>query len=407
MRSKTRPVWFGLLILISLGGCATMPMDEVRLDFLNGHPKAAMAVLDEPKNQSTRNELLTLMEKGLIYHHLGEYEQSTEQFLKAEKLMDKLDYVSLSEQATTLVTNEWMAAYKGEYSERLWVHTYQMMNYLLMEKYESAAVEARQALKLYDRYAEALKLDRFTRALIALSFESVGKMNDALIEYKKLAKELPDEKVIAWALYRTARLSGIPDDAERYRQMLPEHLRNADVNSEGELIVFVATGAIPQKVAGDLFFPPDIRISFPRYLDTRVTPPHFRVESKGELLPATTVTTIMGDVARRSLDARGKKVFAKEVARVSAKNALKHDLRKNNETAGALLGLLFFALEEADTRSWSTLPATLSMLRIPLKPGRHNIFLFNGSSYPDPKAVYSFEDLEIGSGQMIYRKIRY
>ncbi len=407
MRSMTRSAWFGLLVLISLGGCASMPMDEVRLDFLNGHPRAAMAVLDEPKNQSSRDALLTLMEKGLIYHHLGEYEQSTEQFLKAEKLMDKLNYVSLSEQATTLVTNEWMAAYRGEYSERLWVHTYQMMNYLLLGQYENAAVEARQALKLYDSFSEPLKLDRFTRALIALSFESVGKMNDALIEYKKLAKALPDKRAIAWELYRTARLSGLPEEAEQYRQLLPEPLRDVDPDEEGELVVFVATGAIPQKVAGDIFYPPDIRISFPHYLDTHVPPPHFRIESEGAALPVTTVSTILGDVARRSLDARGKKVFAKEAARVAAKNALKRDLRKNNETAGAVLGLLFFALEEADTRGWSTLPATLSLLRIPLKPGTHDISILSDDGSRLPQQVFGLEHLEIEAGQRIYRKIRY
>jgi len=31
----------------------------------------------------------------------------------------------------------------------LWIHTFQMMNFLLLDQAESAAVEARQALKIY------------------------------------------------------------------------------------------------------------------------------------------------------------------------------------------------------------------------------------------------------------------
>ena len=97
------------------------------------------------------------------------------------------------------MTTEWLTEYKGEYGERLLVHTYQMMNYLLIGKHEDALVEAKQALEIYGKYPSCSN-DYFTRALIAHCYEALGEINDAYIEYKKLSQimnicKTPSEKV--------------------------------------------------------------------------------------------------------------------------------------------------------------------------------------------------------------------
>jgi hypothetical protein len=62
--------------------------------------------------------------------------------------------------------NDLTATYKGEYSERLWVHTYLMINFLLQNRPDSALVEAKQALEIFDEYPDPLEGDLFTRALL-------------------------------------------------------------------------------------------------------------------------------------------------------------------------------------------------------------------------------------------------
>jgi len=408
MPATHRLFWLLLLMLTLLGGCASMPLDDVRRDFLQGKPQAAIAVLDE--QDSRRDKLLIHMEKGLILHSLGEYEESAQEFLKAEKLMEELDVISVSEQAKTLVVNEWAAAYKGEYSERLWVHTYQMMNYLLLGNYQSAAVEARQALDVIKTWGDPLQKDWFTQALIGLSFEGVGKYNDAFIEYRKLVEKLSDEEAVtalAPMLYWAALRSSLAAEAAEYRERLPDSLKETDPDELGELVLFVARGAIPQKVPGDVLIAPDIRFSFPHYPETLTLRPRFAIESVGGPVPVMEVSTLMGEVARDSLSARAKKIYTKETARVAFKQSLAHNLKKNNEAAGELLGILFLLMEEADTREWSTLPATLSLLRIPLKPGNHSISLLAAEDYGNMREIFSIEDFDIKAGQRIYRKIRY
>ena len=127
------------------------------------------------------------MEKGLILFYQEQYEKSTEALLKASRFIKDQDQVSITEQSSAVVVNDWAITYKGEYSERLWVHTFLMMNYLMQYKYEDALVEAKQALEVYDKYSGSLADDHFTRALIALCYENMNMPDDARIEYEKLA----------------------------------------------------------------------------------------------------------------------------------------------------------------------------------------------------------------------------
>ena len=394
-----------LLVILLLGGCATMPHDTVRHEFLQGRPEAAIATLDQQQDTS-RNRLLTLMERGLILHNLGRYEESTRAFIAAERLLEAWDYVSVSDQAKTLVVNDWAGVYKGEYAERLWIHSYQMMNYLLLDDAEKAAVEARMALKVLDAHEEPLRQALFTRALIGLAFEAAGKYNDAFIEYKKLAEQLPSAKLIARQLYWTALRAGLTAQAEKYRELLTTPEMRTDPDEMAEVVVFIAHGIIPQKQAADLFIAPDIRLSFPAYPQTFIVKPRYRVEADGQRRPFEEVTTLLPEVASASLEARGKALVAKQAARASIKHNIAHQVRKENELAGNLLSLAFLLLEEADTRSWSTLPETLSLVRIPLPPGRHDLTI--ATDGPGGRQILlTLHDLELDKGQRLFRKHRF
>ncbi len=400
--------WQIIPICLLFSGCASTPLDNARNAFLSGQPEAAIAALDNPDNLSTRNALLFQMEKGLILHNLNQYQRSATAFRKASQLMDSQDYISISEQAKTLVGNEWLARYQGEYSEHLWVHTYQMMNYLLLSQPEEAAVEARQALKVLDKHPASLKQDWFTRALICLSFEHVGQINDAYIEYKKLAELMPDDSAVAAQLYGYARRLGFTKDMEKYKASVPEYLQHIDPSRDRELVLFVASGTIPRKTSGDIFIAPDIRFSFPHYIPSFSSPPSVQVQTaSGQALPFVSISTNLGNVAATALAARGKSIVAKEIGRIAVKQSLVHNLKNQDETAAQLLNLLFFALEEADTRSWGTLPESLVMLRIPLTPDIDHLFVSQHDLQPSAKNRREIEHLSLSPGQHVFRKIRF
>ncbi|MGV6859577.1 MAG: hypothetical protein ACWA5X_11455 [bacterium] len=377
-----KPLFAIPLLLALLSGCAAIPKDDYRSQYLNGHADAALATLDSDAYHSQRNELLRLMEKGSLLHEARDYAASSQELLKASRLMDELDYVSIADQSKSALANDWAARYRGEYAERLWVHSYQMMNFLLLGKPDSAAVEARQALLLMEKYADALDHDLFTHALIAQSFEAVNKPNDAWIEYRKLAKKLPSPAPVAAPLVRLGRQLGFIDEARNYEQYLSSgELANLH---KPELILFVATGIIPEKYASSLFVQPDIRISFPAYQRSFNTPPNLKVYTgtppNKQPLELQDITSDLARVAQESLDARGKALLAKAVARASIKHSLAHDLKKENQAAGELLSAVFWLLEQADTRSWRTLPGYLSLIRTPRPQGVSRVEIHNGSA---------------------------
>lgn len=395
---------FLLLTVLLISGCAITPHSDVRGHWQNNQAQAAIDALETAKSKDGKNALLYHMEKGLILHHQGEYQQSSKEFHQANALIQQFDYLSVSEQTGTLLANDWAAKYKGEYSERLWIHSYQMMNFLLLGDFESAAVEARQSLQVLDQYPDTLENDGFTRALIALSFESVGKINDAYIVYKNLGDTLPNIAAISPALEQHAKTLGFYTQANKHRANSAAELRDKSAATHGELILFISSGHIAEKTSTSLLLDNDLRVSFPKYRAQHLPSPSYQLTENGSRLPYTHITTALTHVAQQALDKRGIKLLAKSSLRASLKHNVTEQITDENELAGALIGALFFILEEADTRSWTTLPAHLSIVRVPLKAGVHTVVVtsLNGTG----KVLGRFNALNLVAGQKAYRVLK-
>ena len=390
-----------LISALIVQGCGTPgSLQTARDQFFSGQTDAALHTLSV-KHVSRRNRLLLLLDRGLIAHTAGHYQQSIDAFLQAVELIDDLDFLSVSEQTTSLITSEWATSYKGEYSERLWVHTFQMMNFLLIGKPESAAVEARQALQIYKEHGASLKNDWFTRAMLAVSFESAGQYDSAHIEYRKLFEAIVDNTSIAPAAWNNARRIGRTDDAARFQQSLSTQPNPA----AGELLVFVESGVIAAKLPGDLIVSLDTRISFPFYRDYSYGAPQIIATVDELVQSAEVVDTTLVDIARSALAARGKTLAAKQILRIAAKREISRAVaHKNGDIVGSLVQTLLFVLEQADTRSWETLPAHLALVRIELEPGTHNIELAVRDG--GQRSTIVLRNVQINSGQRVFRAAR-
>jgi hypothetical protein len=65
-----------------------------------------------------------------------------------------------------------------------------------------------------------------------------------------------------------------------------------------------------------------------------------------------------------------------------------------------------FIMEEPDTRCWQTLPASLKLLRLPLKPGKHNIRVVILGKRKEIVEEIRLPEFSVSSGQRIYSSIR-
>jgi hypothetical protein len=401
--------WIFLIFMV-LSGCTAGKLNQSVNAFYAGQAEKAEALLSGSGPFSERDRLLYLMEKGTVLHHLGQYENSIKEFRKASLLMEKQEVISVVRQTSSLVTTEWITEYKGEYSERLWVHTYLMMDYLLLYKYEDALVEAKQALGIFQEHPETFKEAHFTRALIALCFDNLDELNGAFIEYKKLAASLPTPTPVAGDLYRLAAQLGFSDEAKKYRTYLTsaEQRVLSEKESMAELVLFIGLGRSPTKVPVNIILPPSIRFSFVKY--ERRSGEHLRVTVSGaeKQWPVSSISTDIGKVAGAALAERKRRIMAKETARVAAKEALAQAARNNSgDLAEILVRGVLFITEEPDTRSWRTLPARLTLLRIPLAPNRHEVVISVQRDGGQVIDTITLSGLNPVGGRRIYRSLRY
>jgi len=407
---KRIPKRFGvslfLLFVLLTTGCAGVKLKDARTAFHQGNVQEAAKIIQET-DSSGLSELEYLMEKGLLLHHAGEYEESIRELRRAAELIREQDVISLSQQASSLVINEWVTEYKGEYSERMWVHTYLMMNYLLLKQYEDALVEAKQTQKILDEYPEALSREYFTRAMIALCYEVVQEYNDAYIVYKKLAETIPDLSLVKPHVQRLSRILGFQDELEPSGKDKkdPEPVP-ADSGNSAELILFVSMGDGPQKVSGDILLPPGVRISFPRYKKQHSYTGIPEVVDSNSRKQSNIIETDMLAVANDSLDDRAKLIYAKEAARIAAKEVIIRGFERDNKDplAGLLIRLAFIAMEEADTRGWDTLPAKLSLVRVFLTPGTHNLHVnIRDGGYGN---TIDLPEIRLSRGEKVFYSLR-
>lgn len=394
-------IYILLLLLFGLTGCAGQ-LNRASALFYADQPEASLTELEKGDWFGKRNQLLFFMERGVVLHQLGRFQESVDILLQAAEVIDEIELLSVSEQLGSLVTNDWMMRYKGEYSERLWVHSYLMMNFLLLGEYDSALVEAKQSLELLGRYPDALDGDYFTRALIALCFANVAEDNDAYLVYRRLAEDLPDPTPVAADLVAISSRLGQLDEVNRYKNYLPKPLPSG----AGELVLFIANGQIPRKRPGNVVLPPSIRFSFPFYESSRT--PAVRVNILPDRSTLPPLSSDLAAVAARSLEERKVAIISKETARVAAKEAISQSVGNDHgRAAEAVVRLSLFLLEEPDTRSWQTLPGRLTLVRVPLPAGTHRLRVRVSGLNMASSSEIALPEFQLRPGQRLFHSLRF
>lgn len=332
-----------LLCLSSLLACSTSgDLRVAREQFKYGNTDAALQTLLDA-DVSKRDRLLLHLDRGLVAQAAQRYQESIDAFAQAIELIDDLDYISTLDQSAAILSSDWAIRYSGELSERLWIHTFQMINYLMLGQPPGAAVEARRAVALYEKHGDILDNDLFTRYLMALSFEAAGQYDSARVEYRQLV--------------------------DSFNTQPPDSL-NKD---NSELVLLVATGFIEPKRPGDILVDLDIRVSFPYYPESYDTPPDIIVRHSQQIIESIRVDTTLLSIARSALAERGKSVAARQALRLAAKYNIADNIGDQDPLAGGIAKLFLLAIEQADTRSWETLPAFLSLVRVPLPAGASDV----------------------------------
>jgi len=383
----------------------------------------------EKKAESGLDKLCYMMELGMISHTKGDFTRSIKDFEKvfAEFLYhdDKavISATDLTSQTGSLLLNEKAAPYRGAAYERIMAHAYQTLNYLFTGDLEGAAVENRSTLEalsvLEKRYEEELEAaeeaarkkgvssrgvhskvahyyrdlrpvgDRiaslyhnpFAYYLSSVIFDLEGEPNDAYIDLKRANALWPDSRTIQQDLCRFAQRSGFADE---YRDWMKRFgfTKLPGGSGYGEVIVIFEDGFIPPKEQIRIGIPVPrvglVELAFPTYQRAGMSPSGSAslYDEKGHLLGATELIVDIEAMAVRDLLDQLNVLALKQAIRATVKGVATYQARKEGgPLAGLAANIATAVTEQADLRSWLTLPADIQIAKVHLKPGRHSLRL--------------------------------
>ena len=309
-----------------------------------------------------------------------------------------------------------------------------------------------------DTYQE----DPFARYLVGLLYDITGDSNNAYVGYRK-AEQIYKENVgwtrvvlpnvLKRDLIRMATRLGLHGEAKKYQEAYPEVANELPVNPErnlAQIVVVTYHGKGPEKE--DLFI--DVPVSLDALALVALTKPGFRgssrrnrggeallygihgriarialprftlneeslaldaIQIRGSTTSLTTQSQRMYDihaVAEKNLADGYDSLVLRAVARTAIKMASAEGIalgaraavgKKHRGLVGPLVGgiarVLALATEEADIRSWRTLPGEIQLARIWVVPGEYSVAINSRDVRLNSTEAVSSSGLQLKAGE--------
>jgi uncharacterized protein len=306
----------------------------------------------------------------------------------------------------SVVTNDNALPYRGKDYERIFAHSFQALNYLKLGDAEGAAVELRRAnleqtvaaqrrereIARAEQEAEQgdVDLDRidgsfaglnaaagrvrssfqnaYTFYLSAVFWEAARDFNAALVDLRRAYEINPDAMFIEEDIRRVGRRRG-----DRVEGRVPGP-------DEGSLVVLFEQGRVPPRREFSLPIPTIhgyFAVAFPTYdpADIPAPVPLTVTDAQGEGILRTQVIAEVGAMAARSLKEDLPAMMVRQTVRAAAKYAVQKQANDANPLAGFATNIYNLVSEQADLRSWLTLPAYVQAGRTIVPAGENRIML--------------------------------
>lgn len=403
------------------GACASYYQRhfDFNTEFEHGNLEVALEALKRREGDSKgKTRFLYNVNMGLLLSILGKYEESNNHFEKAFLFGEdyRINYLA---EVSSYFTNPNVSAYRGEDHEHLMVLYFKAINFLKMNKPQDALVECRRLNirlnQLNDKYSSPDKFQRdaFIHLLMGIIYQSTADYNNAFIAYRNAVDVYETEYAKTFGmsaprqlkidLLNTASWIGFHEEFEKYKLQFGMHDFQAN-RSEADLIFFWHNGLGPVKddwsvnfvinagSGNSMIFSNDdmnfsfpyivndvkdraelsklevFRVAFPRYHERQLYFHSAQIQTDS-INYSLELAEDINKIAFHSLKQRMLLEFGKGLLRAALKKAAEHSIRKEDETLGAVIGLMNAITEKADTRNWQTLPHSIFYSRIPIKAG--------------------------------------
>ncbi|MGH7151549.1 MAG: COG3014 family protein [Planctomycetota bacterium] len=413
------------LALLLACGCSTYPSRTAAAREAFAVGRFAEALERFPSDPEGPDRMLHALERGLIAHTAGDFERSLAEFEGALEAMQRFEDRptvsgrSLVEGTKSWVWNDLSLPYDGEGFERVLLHTFLALDYLFLGSPQDARVEIRRAdlvLREEEERHETryLGANAFARWVGGLVYEGLGQAEDAALDYGAAHEKAPDCALVRRDLRRMARFLGRPELAEGLEEE-PAGPEPGWDPGNGEVVCLYACGLGPLKEPIEIPVPTVhtvTKIAVPRFVRRENPAARLRVLLGGRVVGETELVEDLEETAIRNLQDRIARITAKAVARAAAKGAVGEVLAANRRDAedaflvGFAFSLFNLASEQADLRSWLTLPGNLQAARFEVPPGRHDLLLQLIGGNGEVLNTRPVEAVEVRAGRRVFLNLR-
>ncbi|MBB1308288.1 tetratricopeptide repeat protein [Pseudoalteromonas sp. SR41-8] len=420
-----RSVIFGFCVMLS--GCSTIGFSDLFSDYATQMTPVRQAIKTNnigqaqqllPTNgQSHSNYLLNQLEQARLSNLNNQNEAARPQYEAVYQQMEikrqaaKIQVSAGLEQSNALFTNDSVISYTPAAYEMSMLHSYQALNYIYQHNIEGALVEVRRANKVqtdaltanqddidasvkaaqkhYPSMDEVIKnvkngyQNAFTFYLSGLLYQSNKQYDDAYIDYKKALEINPENTYLQQVVLQLAKQQGFDQDFAEYKKRLAELPKQ--VANSGDVVVLIEQGLVPEKDEFVLRLPintsgGDARfysLAMPVYKDRAYIPTVNAISIGTQTLPLSPLVRIEA-LAAKTLEEQTPARVSRQILRLVAKEKVRAELARSGGDVGNILANLYnLASEQADTRSWLTLPNQISVARTQLTAGDHVLKLAN------------------------------
>jgi hypothetical protein len=402
--------------------------------FYSGKYLEAARMLLPYVNKSNEDQLIFMMEAGLMLHAGGDFQKSNDVLLPAGKIADNIA-TSVSQQAASLFLNDTVTNYKGEDFEVVLLHYYLGLNFMMQGKPDEARVEFNKIDTLLrsmkESGASAYKQNLMAKYLYGIAYESSAEVmkddndyNDAYVEYKQVYEKMPSFDDVKVDLLRMAKKIGDTEDYNKWRAKFGA-LDSRIPADAGQLVFLYQAGqGVVKASRGKLIgVGSDTRMNvavntsingislaegvtaagiiaalalaenpIPKFVKRSNRISKIAISGKGVDRTTTFMLEEVENTAVKNLDEKYGSMIAKTAAGVVTKIAAsiaagyiaQKAAKKIGGTIGQFSGLIGAATGAAtgaglganikpDLRCWHTLPANFQVRRLFMKPGDYDL----------------------------------
>jgi len=395
------------LVVVSTTGCATHydRLCEVRNSYYMGDTQRACEKIDKYLPKHPKEADAFQLERATVLLSDGRAKEAEQVFRKVRDHFDRLEQTNVADQALSMLTDDRQLAYSGEDYERVLLRVFLALSNLLDDGQDAEAYSLQVAAKQQEIVEKGKEKDgknpkESYKQVAVGAYLRAALREETHLHYDDAARSL--ELVCQWT----------PEYATAARDL--ERVKSGRHSSPGHGVVYVFTlvGEGPHKeeewaiasqaallVADRIVsatakhsLPPTIApIKVPKVVVPTNNVQSVRVGVSGRPAGQTETITDVGRMAREQSEALWPYLVGRAVARRVLKKAAVYGAKEAVGVKEPLVelafdagGVVWEALECADTRCWGLLPEKIQVLRLELPVGTHDLTLepVNAGSYP-------------------------